>query len=83
MIVLGGLGSVGGAALGAAFVSALPLVFQQYADALPFVGAPGEGGLGRGRRPRASSTALHRPGRPLRARRPRRPGADGSAAPRP
>ena len=32
MIVLGGLGSVGGAALGALFVSALPLVFQQYAD---------------------------------------------------
>ena len=44
MIVLGGLGSVVGAALGAAFVSALPLTFQQYADALPFVSDPGQGG---------------------------------------
>ena len=48
MIVLGGLGSVGGAALGAAFISAMPLVFQRYADVLPFVGAPGEGGLAAG-----------------------------------
>jgi branched-chain amino acid transport system permease protein len=45
MIVLGGLGSVGGAAIGAAIVSALPLVFQQYADNLPFVSQPGEGGI--------------------------------------
>jgi branched-chain amino acid transport system permease protein len=44
MIVLGGLGSVVGAALGAAFVSALPLTFQQYADSLPFVSDPGQGG---------------------------------------
>ena len=46
MIVLGGLGSVGGAALGALFVAALPLIFQRYADAVPLVGdgglAPGE-----------------------------------------
>jgi branched-chain amino acid transport system permease protein len=48
MIVLGGLGSVFGAALGALFVSALPLVFQRYADALPFVGGAGEGGLAPG-----------------------------------
>jgi branched-chain amino acid transport system permease protein len=48
MIVLGGLGSVGGAALGALFVSALPLVFQRYADALPLVSSPGEGGLNAG-----------------------------------
>jgi branched-chain amino acid transport system permease protein len=48
MIVLGGLGSVGGAALGALFVSALPLVFQRYADALPFVGGAGETGLAPG-----------------------------------
>jgi branched-chain amino acid transport system permease protein len=48
MIVLGGLGSVGGAALGAVFVSALPLVFQRYADALPFVSGVGEGGLAAG-----------------------------------
>jgi branched-chain amino acid transport system permease protein len=45
MIVLGGLGSVGGAAIGAAIVSALPLVFQEYAGSLPLVSAPGEGGL--------------------------------------
>jgi len=48
MIVLGGLGSVGGAALGALFVSATPLVFQRYAEALPFVGGVGEGGLAAG-----------------------------------
>lgn len=48
MIVLGGLGSVGGAALGALFVSALPLVFQRYADVVPFVGGPGESGLAAG-----------------------------------
>src|SRR3954454_20478233 len=35
MIVLGGLGSVAGAALGALFVSALPLVLQQYSGSLP------------------------------------------------
>ena len=45
MIVLGGLGSVGGAALGAAFVVALPLVFQRYAAAIPFVGG-GRGDTG-------------------------------------
>jgi branched-chain amino acid transport system permease protein len=46
MIVLGGLGSVNGAVLGAIFVSALPLIFQRYGDIIPFVGdgglAPGE-----------------------------------------
>jgi branched-chain amino acid transport system permease protein len=47
MIVLGGLGSVNGAVLGALFVSALPLVFQRYADFIPFVGR-GEGGLAAG-----------------------------------
>jgi branched-chain amino acid transport system permease protein len=45
MIVLGGLGSVWGAAAGAAFVSALPLVFQQYAGALPFIAEPGSPGV--------------------------------------
>ncbi|RBY80573.1 branched-chain amino acid ABC transporter permease [Geodermatophilus sp. TF02-6] len=45
MVVLGGLGSVGGAALGALFVTALPLVFQRYADVLPLVSAPGQGGI--------------------------------------
>jgi branched-chain amino acid transport system permease protein len=48
MIVLGGLGSVNGAVLGALFVSALPLVFQRYADVIPFVGGQGEGGLAAG-----------------------------------
>ena len=45
MVVLGGLGSVWGAAAGATFVSALPLVFQQYADALPYISQPGEPGV--------------------------------------
>lgn len=45
MIVLGGLGSVGGAVAGAVFVSSLPLVFQQYAGSLPFVSDPGQGGV--------------------------------------
>ncbi len=45
MIVLGGLGSVWGAAVGAAFVSALPLVFQQYAGSLPLVAEPGSPGI--------------------------------------
>jgi len=48
MIVLGGLGSVGGAALGALFVTALPLVFQQYAGSLPLVNEPGQGGVSAG-----------------------------------
>ncbi len=45
MIVLGGLGSVWGAAVGAAFVSALPLVFQEYADLLPYIAEPGSPGI--------------------------------------
>jgi branched-chain amino acid transport system permease protein len=45
MIVLGGLGSVGGAVVGAVIVSALPQVLLQYADSLPLVAAPGEEGL--------------------------------------
>ncbi|NYJ06901.1 branched-chain amino acid ABC transporter permease [Petropleomorpha daqingensis] len=48
MIVLGGLGSVGGAVLGAAFVTALPLIFQRYADAIPFVTSAGGSGLAAG-----------------------------------
>jgi branched-chain amino acid transport system permease protein len=46
MIVIGGLGSVGGAVLGAAFVAVLPAVFQRYGDAIPGVGTAGGGGLG-------------------------------------
>ncbi|RBY90245.1 branched-chain amino acid ABC transporter permease [Blastococcus sp. TBT05-19] len=45
MIVIGGLGSVGGAMVGALFVTALPLVLTQYSDAIPFLAAPGSGGL--------------------------------------
>ena len=45
MIVLGGLGSVGGAVVGALFVTALPLVLTQYSSALPFLASPGSGGL--------------------------------------
>jgi branched-chain amino acid transport system permease protein len=45
MIVLGGLGSVGGAVVGALFVTALPLVLAQYSSSLPFLAAPGSGGL--------------------------------------
>lgn len=45
MIVIGGLGSVGGAAAGAVFVAALPLVLTQYSGELPFLTTPGTGGL--------------------------------------
>jgi branched-chain amino acid transport system permease protein len=45
MIVLGGLGSIGGAVIGALAVSALPQIFNHYADSLPLVGAPGGNGL--------------------------------------
>jgi branched-chain amino acid transport system permease protein len=45
MIVLGGLGSIGGAVVGALVVSALPQILNHYADSLPLVGAPGGSGL--------------------------------------
>lgn len=45
MIVLGGLGSVTGAVLGATFVSSLPLVLQQYSASLPFIVDPGQQGI--------------------------------------
>lgn len=45
MIVLGGAGSVGGAAVGAVFVSVLPLMLTQYSADLPFLSPPGSGGL--------------------------------------
>ncbi|SEG91502.1 amino acid/amide ABC transporter membrane protein 2, HAAT family [Thermomonospora echinospora] len=44
MIVIGGLGSVGGAVAGAAFVSLLPQLLTRYSDALPLIAAPGAGG---------------------------------------
>ncbi len=48
MIVIGGLGSVAGAAAGAVFVTGLPLLMTRYADQLPLVTAPGsaEGTVG-------------------------------------
>lgn len=46
MIVIGGLGSVGGAAFGAAFVTALPLLLNRYSTDLPLLAEPGAGGVG-------------------------------------
>lgn len=46
IVVLGGLGSVYGAVAAAAFVSLLPRVLDNYADALPLVAEPGTGGVG-------------------------------------
>ncbi|GAA3953303.1 branched-chain amino acid ABC transporter permease [Actinomadura viridis] len=43
MIVIGGLGSVGGAVLGAVFVSVLPSLLTRYGDAIPLVAEPGSG----------------------------------------
>jgi branched-chain amino acid transport system permease protein len=45
MIVLGGLGSVGGAIAGAVLVSALPLVLDHYSGSLPLVASEGGSGL--------------------------------------
>lgn len=44
MIVLGGLGSIGGAVIGAAIVTALPLTMQKFAGQLPFLAPAGTGG---------------------------------------
>ncbi|MEU2349242.1 branched-chain amino acid ABC transporter permease [Modestobacter sp. NPDC049651] len=45
MIVLGGLGTITGAAIGAVFVVTLPLVLVQYSGELPFLALPGSGGV--------------------------------------
>jgi branched-chain amino acid transport system permease protein len=45
MIVLGGLGSIPGAAFGAIFVSVMPRLLDHYSDSLPLVGAAGGSGL--------------------------------------
>lgn len=45
MIVIGGLGSIGGAVVGALLVSALPQILLHYADKLPVVAPPGSSGL--------------------------------------
>jgi branched-chain amino acid transport system permease protein len=46
MVVLGGMGSIGGAIGGAFFVAALPPILDHYSDLLPFVGEPRSGALG-------------------------------------
>jgi branched-chain amino acid transport system permease protein len=48
MIVIGGLGSVRGAVLGAAFVTAFPLVLTHYSSSLTFLAEPGESGVNPG-----------------------------------
>lgn len=45
MIVLGGLGSIGGAVAGGLIVSALPHLLNHYSASLPLVGDPGGEGL--------------------------------------
>jgi branched-chain amino acid transport system permease protein len=45
MIVVGGLGSIGGAVAGALLVTALPQLLDHYSGSLPLVGAPGGSGL--------------------------------------
>ncbi|PZS13190.1 MAG: branched-chain amino acid ABC transporter permease [Pseudonocardiales bacterium] len=49
MVVIGGLGSVGGAALGAVFVTALPTLLSRYSGSLPFVAEPASGGYDAGK----------------------------------
>jgi branched-chain amino acid transport system permease protein len=46
MIVIGGLGSVGGAAVAAVLVTLLPQVLTGYADDLPLLAPPGSGSAG-------------------------------------
>ncbi|WP_442813772.1 branched-chain amino acid ABC transporter permease [Streptomyces sp. NBC_01558] len=48
IIVIGGLGSVSGAVVGAVFVSLLPQLLTRYSDALPLVSDPGTGGVAPG-----------------------------------
>src|SRR3954468_20217607 len=45
MVVLGGLGSIGGAVAGALLVTALPQILNHYAGSLPLVVDPGRDGL--------------------------------------
>lgn len=45
MIVVGGIGTVGGATAGAVFVTALPLVLDRYSGSIPFVADPGQPGF--------------------------------------
>lgn len=48
-IVIGGLGSVGGATIGAFFVTAGPLLITRYSSSLPFVADSGSGGYDGGK----------------------------------
>ena len=48
-IVVGGLGSIGGAAIGAFFVTAGPLLITRYSDKLPFISESGSGGYDGGK----------------------------------
>ena len=68
MIVIGGLGSVAGAVVGAVFVSFLPQLLTRYSDALPLVAEPGSGGR---RRRRGRTLPVRRRGRGRRALPPR------------
>jgi len=45
MVVIGGVGSLAGSCVGAAFVVALPLVLQNNVDSLSFVARPGDSGI--------------------------------------
>jgi branched-chain amino acid transport system permease protein len=45
MIVLGGLGSIGGAVAGAVFVSLLPRALDHYSGSLPLISEPGGSGI--------------------------------------
>ena len=45
MIVIGGLGSIGGAIAGAVLITALPQVLNHYSDSLPLVAEAGSDGL--------------------------------------
>ncbi|MGK5533864.1 branched-chain amino acid ABC transporter permease [Streptomyces sp. URMC 129] len=48
MIIIGGLGTVSGAVIGAAFVTLIPQVLTKYSESLPLVAAPGTGGIAPG-----------------------------------
>lgn len=79
MIAIGGLGTVAGAVIGAAFVSLLPQLLTRYSDALPLVAAPGAGGISPGEASRylygaaVVAVVLFLPGGLARIRPPKEP----------
>ncbi|MQA13627.1 MAG: branched-chain amino acid ABC transporter permease [Pseudonocardiaceae bacterium] len=95
MVVIGGSASIGGAILGATFVSSLPILLQRYGDAIPGVSTALGSGLGPAvvaqfcygaliiavlvAEPRGLVALLGR----IRRRRPGTPGADRRAEPEP